>query len=100
VSFRKRIFAREGEKIQYDGVVDYLRTNYRKLLGRPYKRTHWTRGLCVKDQSIFVGQSTWAGDTAPARVVEICKNSSLIKNCLYLDIPEYPETRIFQLISI
>jgi hypothetical protein len=59
--------------------------------------THWTRGLAVTDADLFVGQSTWAGDSrARARVVRMDCHTLALKDLFYIDIPDYPETRIFQ----
>jgi hypothetical protein len=74
---------------------------YLKALFRSRKRrfsiTRWTRGLAVSRDDIFVGQSTWAGDdVARARVVHMDIRTHEIRNTFYVDIPFYPETRIFQ----
>ncbi len=99
VSFRKKVISKEGEKIEYEGIMDFVKTTYKRLKGKPVKRTHWTRGLCITENSVFVGQSVLAGSNSLARVVEICKSSLKVRDCINLDIADYPETRIFQLIK-
>ena len=59
--------------------------------------THWTRGLAVTADDLFVGQSTWAGDRhARARVVRLDCRTLALKDIFYIELPDYPETRIFQ----
>lgn len=85
-----------------DGGKSFMRVMlYLKALFRSGKRrfsiTRWTRGLAISGADIFVGQSTWAGDdVARARVVQMDAASHEIRNTFYVDIPFYPETRIFQ----
>lgn len=73
------------------------------IKGRPTldKTSHWTRGLAVTKNHIFVGQSTWAGTTGSrARIVKIDRHSHDILDTFYLDIDEYPETRIYQVLDV
>jgi len=103
VKLRKTITATEGEKVTYNNPIEYLKYNViRKIRRKHGKRvTHWTRGMCIIDNSIYVGQSTWAGNThSRARIIKLDKKSRKITDCLYLDIPDYPETRIYQLFPI
>ncbi|MEM7660245.1 MAG: hypothetical protein AAF399_29325 [Bacteroidota bacterium] len=72
------------------------------IKGRPTldKTTHWTRGLAVTEDAFFVGQSTWAGDgESKARVVKIDRKSHEILDAYYLDLEDYPETRIYQVLD-
>ena len=102
VLHRKKITGSEKEQIKYDSVKDFLKTHvFRLLFNHGGKRiTHWTRGLCVNENFIYVGQSTYAGiEQSKARIVKIDKSTLEIIDCFYLDIPHYPETRIFQIIE-
>ena len=98
---RKKITATEDEAIKYSGAKDFVKYQLRELFNKSGKMvTHWTRGLAISDGYIYVGQSTWAGDKeSKARVVKIDKSSNKIVDCFYLDIPDYPETRIYQIIA-
>ncbi len=102
VGFRKRVTASEKDRMRYDNFKEFLKFTYRKMIGQSDKRGgYWTRGLCINGDDIFVGQSAWAGDDKGlARIVKIDKSTRLIKDCFYYDIPEYPEMRIYQIISL
>jgi len=100
IVYRKKIKKEEGEKVTYGSIKERISTNIRKLLlNMPGKKIAlWTRGMCFTNTHIFVGQSTWSGDSyAKARVIKIEKKTNRISDCFYFDIPDYPEQRIFQL---
>jgi hypothetical protein len=98
---RKKVRSSEDDNaIVYDGLGDML---VRKLktfvLRRPDKKSaYWTRGICFTEDSIYVGQSAWAGiPESRARIVKLDKSTLEISACFYLRLDHYPETRIFQL---
>jgi hypothetical protein len=99
---RKKITETEEEPIRYSGLKDLIKYQTRSLFKKSGKMvTHWTRGLCISEGSLYVGQSTWAGDEhSKARVVKLSADPLKIINCFYLDIPNYPEARIYQIIKI
>ena len=102
IAVRKKVRGSEAEKIPYEGLQDFLKTTIKeKLLNRPGKKvTMWTRGLGATNDAFWVGQSTWAGDaTSRARLIKVNKSDHKISDCFYLDIPDYPETRIFQVLA-
>ncbi len=102
IAVRKKIRGSEDEKVQYEGLKDFVKTMIReKFMNRPGKKvTMWTRGLGVTKDAFWVGQSTWAGDaTSRARIIKVNRSDYKIDACHYLDIPDYPETRIFQVYS-
>ncbi|MDX2286257.1 MAG: hypothetical protein NW241_18960 [Bacteroidia bacterium] len=73
------------------------------IKGRPTldKTTHWTRGLAITQGFYYVGQSTWAGDqVSRARVVKINRKTRAITDAFYIDVPDYPETRIYQVLDL
>jgi hypothetical protein len=97
---RKKITEKEHEKIHYKDFKEYIKYQIKeKLLQKPGKRmTHWTRGLSIDDKHIFIGQSTKAGEVqSRARIIKIDKKRLKIVGCFYLEIDNYPETRIFQI---
>ena len=95
VVLRAQVGRDEGSRF-FMRLVLYLKALVRAR-GRRFSITRWTRGLAIKGDDIFVGQSTWAGDdVARARVVHMDAHSLEIRNTFYVDIPFYPETRIFQ----
>lgn len=100
IRYRRAVKESENEKINNGNLIKKTINFYKKLRGKQdFKLSHWTRGLTASEDRFFVGQSTWAGDdVARARVVTVDKKSGLISNCFYLNIPDYPETRIFQLL--
>jgi len=100
VKRRKKILSSENEKINYKNIKEYLKYQIKeKLFQKSGKKiTHWTRGLSIDDDHIFVGQSTKAGDSqSRARIIKIDKKTLKIIDCFYLNIENYPETRIFQI---
>lgn len=101
IVIRKKVLGK-NDRVRYNGVKDVLKTIKKKLKKKGGKMvTHWTRGLCINEDHIFVGQSTWAGETASrARVVKLDKSSKKLLNTFYIDIPNYPETRIYQVIQV
>jgi hypothetical protein len=58
----------------------------------------WTRGLAMgPQQHLLVGQSVWSGDEGQAYVVEItCEGETVARHPL--DLSDYAECRIFQII--
>ena len=98
---RKTMVSREGEKIKYDSLMESLKFKYRKLIGQSGKRDgFWTRGLCIYGDYIYVGQSAWAGDEKGiARIVKVNKKTKKIANCFFFQLPNYPEMRIYQIMS-
>ncbi|GAB4419832.1 MAG: hypothetical protein OHK0039_32690 [Bacteroidia bacterium] len=73
------------------------------IKGRPTldKTSHWTRGLAVTADHYYVGQSTWAGEEGTrARVVKIDRHSQQIVDAFYIDIDDYPEARIYQVLDL
>jgi len=100
VEKRKKILEYEGERIQYNGLKNFIKFKIKELiLKKPgIKITHWTRGLAIDDKFLYVGQSTKAGDNqSRARIVKVDQSKMKIVDCFYLDIENYPETRIFQI---
>lgn len=74
-----------------------------RIKGRPSfdKTTHWTRGLSMSEERWFVGQSTWAGDSeSEARVVVVCRSSGDILGAFPVQMKDYPEVRIFQVLLL
>lgn len=58
----------------------------------------WTRGLAIaKDGSLLVGRSVWKGDDRKASVINISMNGETLAE-YELNIADYPECRIFQII--
>lgn len=102
IKYRKKIKESENEKISFNGINDFIKIFIKeKFLNKPGKKmTHWTRGLFINDKHIYVGQSTKAGDcNSRARIIKIVRNNYEIADCFYLDIDNYPEMRIFQIID-
>ncbi|MFX1589429.1 MAG: hypothetical protein ACFFC1_14850 [Promethearchaeota archaeon] len=100
VRIRKKIKESEEQTIKYNSISDRIKSYLKeKFLNKPGRKiTHWTRGLCFNNDAIFVGQSTWAGEvSSKARIIKLDRKTRKIKNCFYLSIPDYPETRIFQI---
>jgi len=97
VRMRQKVSSRDERAIMARARL-LLNTLTRKSRKRTFSRiTHWTRGLAVINGDLFVGQSTWAGDSrARARVVRMDSRTLALKDLFYIDIPDYPETRIFQ----
>ena len=103
VTLRKKIRESEEEEITYDSLKDFIKVNFNRIFRKHGGKriTHWTRGLCITDHHLYVGQSTWAGEeNSKARIVKVNKATNAIEDCFYLDIPDYPETRIFQIIQV
>jgi hypothetical protein len=102
VIFRKKVYAKNEEKVGFNSLKDLLRTIKKRIKRKGGKMvTHWTRGLSVNQNNIFVGQSTWAGETSSrARIVKLDKSTKEVTGTFYLDIPDYPETRIYQVIHL
>jgi hypothetical protein len=97
---RKKVRSSEDDAIIYDGFRDMLVRKLKTLvLRRPDKKSaYWTRGICFTGDSIYVGQSAWAGiPESRARIVRLDKSTLEISACFYLRLDHYPETRIFQL---
>jgi hypothetical protein len=100
VTVKKKIKESEPEKIVYSDIREFIKCKIKEiLLKRPGKRfAHWTRGLCMTPNFIYVGQSTWAGDSkSRGRILKLDKKTLKIVDCFYIDIDNYPELRIFQL---
>ena len=58
---------------------------------------YWTRGLAVApDGHLYVGRSVWKGDNRLALVVEFTPDGKVITEH-ELNLPDYPECRIFQI---
>ncbi|GJM30503.1 MAG: hypothetical protein DHS20C17_31380 [Cyclobacteriaceae bacterium] len=102
VVIRKKVFGKDDQYERYSGIRGVLKVLKKRLKGKGGKMvTHWTRGLCMNDQHIFVGQSTWAGSTtSKGRVVKMSKDTESVLDTFYIDIPNYPEPRIYQVIEI
>ncbi|MDX1909026.1 MAG: hypothetical protein SF053_18460 [Bacteroidia bacterium] len=105
VEFRIKVKVDEKEKDPRKlSALENLRKQVASLVkGRPNldKTTHWTRGLAITADHYYVGQSTWAGDEeSRARVVKIDRKTREIQGAFYLDIPDYPETRIYQVLDV
>lgn len=59
----------------------------------------WTRGLCLdSDGNFLIGKSVWAGEDNKASVVTMTTGGKIV-NELFLDIEDYPECRIFQIVK-
>lgn len=97
VRVRKKVISRD-ERTARARIRLFLSVLSRRSRVKQFSRiTHWTRGLAVTAGDLFVGQSTWAGDSdARARVMRMDSQTLAIKDVFYIDIPDYPETRIFQ----
>lgn len=58
----------------------------------------WTRGLTARaNGNLLVGRSVWKGDDRLASVVELSADGKFVAEHM-LEIPDYPECRIFQII--
>ena len=58
----------------------------------------WTRGLaCNHEGDLLVGRSVWTGDNRLASVVRLGQDGTIMDE-YELDIPDYPECRIFQIV--
>ena len=102
VQIRKKVLTSETDQIFYKNLKEFAVCQFKeKLLKRPGKKTsHWTRGLSISREHIYVGQSTLAGETeSKARIIKIHKQNLKITDCFYLNIENYPETRIFQILA-
>jgi hypothetical protein len=101
---RKKVLASENDRVHYSDTKEWLKYQILGFLGKPGKKmTHWTRGLCLYKGNFFVGQSQMAGildaGYSAARIIKINKEKMKITDCFYLDIKDYPETRIFQIFA-
>lgn len=64
----------------------------------PSEAQYWTRGMAaVPDGRLYVGRSVWKGDNRLASVVEFTPNGKVIAEH-ELNLPDYPECRIFQIV--
>jgi glucose/arabinose dehydrogenase len=69
----------------------------RRIEMPPGEAQYWTRGLAVApDGRLYVGRSVWKGDNRLASVVEFTPDGAVIAEH-ELNLPDYPECRIFQI---
>jgi hypothetical protein len=80
--------------------LDNVVAGVKNRLGKPGPQlSHWTRGLAVTDDYLYVGQSTWAkSGRSNARVLIVNSKSGSMERVLPIEVADYPEARIFQVI--
>jgi len=97
--FRLKTGERNGH---FMDLFDNAISKFKNLLGKPGSRlTRWTRGLAATDGFFYVGQSTLANSgESTARVLVVNIKTGAMENIIPINIDNYPEARIFQLVQV
>lgn len=100
---RKDLFAvteTNGSSVALFQLNGWLRPRLRERLPLPQDGSKfWTRGL-AKDHNgdLLIGRSVWKGDDRKASLVRM-RIDGTVFGVFELDIPDYPECRIFQIVA-